>query len=132
MLTRRILIVIATLIIASLLLWPSFARHHTFVNGHTSLRYDESLNSPGTVSFHVRNPSGQPIAGVPVNTYSSSGWAAGTITDSHGYATLFPGEWEILAVRVNDDEIRFWPSPLDLIAGPDTGNGVRFTVEIMK
>jgi hypothetical protein len=122
--------VFAAVVIAAACGWPSFARHHQFCSRAVCASYDETLAKPGEVAFEVRSRSGRPVRGVTVDTLSGSGWAGDAVTDPSGAATLHPGEWEVLAIRIDEEVITFWPSPMDALAGPDTGTGVRFRVVI--
>jgi len=124
----RALVLLAVALLALPFAWSCFAKQHAFCAGGACVRYQENLQAPGMVRFDVRNRRGNPMSGIAVNTLSDSGWAQGAVTGSDGTATLQPGELEILAVQLNGRVIRFWPSPVDLLAGPDTGSGVRFSV----
>lgn len=96
------------------ILWAAYAAHHSFCHGAVCVRYEEGVGEAGEVRFHVESPSGKPLGGLKVNTMSNARFGA--------------SEWEVIAVQVDGRVVQFWPSPVDLVAGPDTGTGVWFNV----
>jgi hypothetical protein len=90
----------------------------------------ETGGTRNAVSFDVRDPDGQPIAGVSVlsEDYSGSVWG---VTDGNGIATNVhtSGESTVLSVTVNGQRVEFRTGVLieDLFS-PDLSSGVRVTV----
>ncbi|MBX7104725.1 MAG: hypothetical protein K1X57_11635 [Gemmataceae bacterium] len=63
----------------------------------------------GAVTFAIVDRAGALVPGVTVATESHSGWTQDATTDGAGRAVIWPGEREVLAVRVGGQMVRFRP-----------------------
>ncbi len=91
---------------------------------------NQSGGTRGAVRFTIVDRSGAPVPDVKVASQSFSGWTQDAITDAAGQATIWPGETEVLAVRVGSTETRFRPDQfeIEMFFSPDCSAGLLVSV----
>lgn len=101
-------------------------------NNHVRFAVHHS-GRPNLLTFVVRDSHGAPVPNITVSSLSTSGWAGGLDTDSQGIAIIDPGESEVLAVSISDQEFRFdkYPGLLQNVLVPDCAIwGLTFSVTL--
>ncbi len=85
----------------------------------------------GEVAFVVRDRLMQPLSGVRVRSCSFSGWTPESVTDASGVASIQPGESEVVAVKIQNQDIQFVrPDALMAMFGPSCQFGLTLEVTI--
>lgn len=130
LISRNLRVLIAVLSVGTMLfgLWWFCFRTVFWIPG-ARVSY-ASGGTPSMVTFVVHDETGQPVAGMPVDCETSSGWTDNGLTDIAGRAVMDPAEGVIIAVRIGSEIVRFRSGGMfieDFFA-PNSMDGLTVTV----